>query len=642
MARQHLNYSLAGRTLLVLALCCTARFAQAATSTFVQYDFLQGDAPWNDANSWADGEIGPSPPTTGGGHIPNAPGDVAILQQRITTDPTITSGNLRIYLHEDTTIGSLINKNTNNLFGSVIVGETGAEQLIFDNGTDPAVWTETYGSADDEGNLSRMRLNVPVTLNSDLIVNQHHNPYRNTSTEIVNQLNGGADITLTKNGLGSLQMAWGFPLGPSEGFLGDVIINEGHIRLINGAGTSNTTLSKSSGVTVIDGAQFQLGNGLSTMSLGAGAELKLNGAGNASSAARYPEGALRFEQTGGFGIVCPFNNPVNLQTTSRIFVRQSDVTGVLTDEVLGAGGLNKDGAGVLKLTAAAAANGNTYSGGTTVSGGTLVVNNTVGSGVGTGDVAVNNTGTSGIGATSAIGGTGFIGTPLDASNVTLTGSQMYPGDLTGNDFSPPYLDTSPGRLTVYGDVTFDIASSLNIDLNGATAGTNYDQLAASGTLSLGDAKLNIALGGGFTPSGQSFTLIDNQGAGAINGMFAMLNGVATDEITLGGIPYQLKYNGGNGNDLVLAPVNATLTGDYNEDGVVDAADYVLWRSNPSSYGGDPQGYNDWVANFGATSGSGSAPLAAATAVPEPTTTLLAGFALCGLLVVARKGRLRFE
>ncbi len=628
MARHQFKFSLAGRIFLVLALCCTAHFAQAATSTFVQYDFLQGNAPWNDTNSWADGEIGPNPPTTGGGHIPNAPGDVAVLQQRITTDPTLASGNVRLYLHEDTTIGSLINKNTNNLYGSIIVGETGAEQLIFDNGTDPAVWTETYGSADDEGNASRMRLNLPVTLHSDLIVNQDHNPYRNTSTEIVNQLNGGADITLTKNGLGSLQMAWGYPLGPSEGFLGDVVINEGTIRLINGAGTTNTTLSKSSGVTVMDGAQFQLGNGISTISLGAGAELKLNGAGNASSVARYPEGALRFEQTGGFGIVCPFNNPVNLQTTSRIFVRQSDVTGVLTDEVLGAGGLNKDGAGVLKLTAAAAANGNTYTGGTTVSGGTLAVNNTMGSGVGTGDVVVNDSGT----GSGAIGGTGFIGTPSDASNVTLTGAEMYPGDLTGNDSAPPFLDTLPGRLTVYGDVTFDSASSLNIDLNGAAAGTSYDQLVASGIISLGDAKLNITLGGGFTPSGQSFTLVDNQGAGAINGTFSMLNGVATDEITLGGIPYQLKYTGGNGNDLVLAPIGLTLAGDYNEDGSVDAADYVLWRSDPDSNGGDPDGYNTWREHFGESApGSGSS--LRTRAVPEPSTCLLVLLALSGLMAM---------
>ena len=38
-----------------------------------------------------------------------------------------------------------------------------------------------------------------------------------------------------------------------------------------------------------------------------------------------------------------------------------------------------------------------------------------------------------------------------------------------------------------------------------------------------------------------------------------------------------------------------LTGDYNNNGVVDAADYVLWRKTDT---GGQQGYDDWRANFG--------------------------------------------
>ena len=54
---------------------------------------------------------------------------------------------------------------------------------------------------------------------------------------------------------------------------------------------------------------------------------------------------------------------------------------------------------------------------------------------------------------------------------------------------------------------------------------------------------------------------------------------------------------------VLAPV-VGLTGDYNGDGKVDAADYVVWRKNPASFGGQ-QGYDDWRANFGAMAGGGA-------------------------------------
>jgi hypothetical protein len=58
-----------------------------------------------------------------------------------------------------------------------------------------------------------------------------------------------------------------------------------------------------------------------------------------------------------------------------------------------------------------------------------------------------------------------------------------------------------------------------------------------------------------------------------------------------------------------------LGGDHNADGVVDAADYVAWRKDPGAFGGDPDGYNDWVANFG-ESGAGSG---GSAPVPEPAT-----------------------
>jgi hypothetical protein len=57
--------------------------------------------------------------------------------------------------------------------------------------------------------------------------------------------------------------------------------------------------------------------------------------------------------------------------------------------------------------------------------------------------------------------------------------------------------------------------------------------------------------------------------------------------------------------------------DFNEDGSVNAADYVVWRKlfgNPY----DELDYDNWVANFGQPAGGG----AAAPAVPEPATASL--------------------
>ena len=75
-------------------------------------------------------------------------------------------------------------------------------------------------------------------------------------------------------------------------------------------------------------------------------------------------------------------------------------------------------------------------------------------------------------------------------------------------------------------------------------------------------------------------------------------------------------------DLMLTLASEALPGDYNQDGKVDAADYVVWRKNPGAHGGDPGGYNTWRMNFGAMAGSGSGNQLSAGAVPEPAAWML--------------------
>lgn len=88
-------------------------------------------------------------------------------------------------------------------------------------------------------------------------------------------------------------------------------------------------------------------------------------------------------------------------------------------------------------------------------------------------------------------------------------------------------------------------------------------------------------------------------------------------------------------DFSLTLASAGLDGDHNQDGTVDAADYVLWRKNPSAFG-NADGYNAFVENFGESSalGGGSGNLLSANvagAVPEPASWMLA---LTGLIAAA--------
>jgi hypothetical protein len=95
-------------------------------------------------------------------------------------------------------------------------------------------------------------------------------------------------------------------------------------------------------------------------------------------------------------------------------------------------------------------------------------------------------------------------------------------------------------------------------------------------------------------------------------------------------PFDTTLNDVNGNSIPLTITNGTLTlwgtppGDYNQDGKVDAADYVLWRKTD----GSPAGYIAWRANFGAGTGAGTDLFSTAT-VPEPTTLMLLMFAAAG-------------
>ena len=105
-------------------------------------------------------------------------------------------------------------------------------------------------------------------------------------------------------------------------------------------------------------------------------------------------------------------------------------------------------------------------------------------------------------------------------------------------------------------------------------------------------------------------------------------------------PSILRFEALVGHFSTYSVVAVSLAGDYNLDGIVDAADYVVWRKTD----GTQEGYDTWRANFGAVSlaiGAGSGSLSNTT-VPEPAAawTLLL-WAAVGILI-ERKSRREFR
>ncbi len=109
---------------------------------------------------------------------------------------------------------------------------------------------------------------------------------------------------------------------------------------------------------------------------------------------------------------------------------------------------------------------------------------------------------------------------------------------------------SPASVGFDGDVFFSPTAGLDIELGGLLAGTEYDQLAIDGLVSL-DGLLSIQTLGGFSPGvGDQFTIIDNFGTDMVLGRFIGLN--EGTQFWSDGNSYQISNVGGNGNDVVLS------------------------------------------------------------------------------------------
>lgn len=559
--------------------------------------------------------------TSGSGTFPNGVGDTATFQQPVTS-PAPGSGTYTLGLNgQNITVGTLtVNNSLSNPFLTQIgTGDTDG-MLIFQNtGSANAELSELLAPGQPAN--ERLRINSPVSVVSNLDIYVDHNYNRNTVTEFASKINGAADRTITKYSPSNMEWSYNGELAANEGFQGNVHIVLGGLRV-----SGQSAVNKVSGMTVDTGGQYQIGNLLADGSLAPGAVLTLSGLGRVTPANNANEGALRFQLAAASGLDSVFNNKIVLASTDvKIRTNVLGTSGSLTNEISGPGRLliDSQNQSVLILSGA-----NTYQGGTalTLSSRTLI-NNTTGSGVGTGDVTVTGTVTS-------LGGTGFIGTPSDTSNVTVTDGIIAPGtvDLADDANGQPSL---PGTLTIHGNLAMSgAAPKLNMNLGDAQS----DLLVVNGNIDIGTTTLLNFFPANFVPATHhAFMLIDNQGTNPITGTFSNFatEGAST---MLGTQEYRLSYVGGDGNDVVLAPF---LAGDYNGNGVVDAADYVLWRNGgpllnevdaPGTV--NDQDYIEWRSRFGNTLAPGAS--ASVGAVPEPSTALLAMLAVAGMWAIVRR------
>jgi hypothetical protein len=227
-------------------------------------------------------------------------------------------------------------------------------------------------------------------------------------------------------------------------------------------------------------------------------------------------------------------------------------------------------AGTLNLAGSLSGAGNlTLSGTTNLSGGTFAGTGTltiasgatlISTGASTNNRSITNSGTVDLQSGALTTSTTF------TNQGTLKGSGTILGNVSSAGTVVPGNGSTPGILTVSGDFVQTSLGSLSVLVNGTTAGSGYGQLAVTGSVALaGTLSLTMT---NSSQVGDTYRVLDHNGAGLMTGSFQNLNEQAT--LVIGSRVLQGTYIGGDGNnDLVLTHTgNASIwvgstSGDWN-------------------------------------------------------------------------------
>ena len=138
--------------------------------------------------------------------------------------------------------------------------------------------------------------------------------------------------------------------------------------------------------------------------------------------------------------------------------------------------------------------------------------------------------------------------------------------------------TEAGNATISGNFSQTDTGVFGVELGGLVQANEFDVLNVTGTARLGGT-LEVELIDGFVPDiGNMFQILT---AGSVIDTFESV--VAFDAANLFDLDVTVLYSA---TDVVVQIDDLALFGDYNQNGIVDAADYALWRDTLGEMGMD--------------------------------------------------------
>jgi hypothetical protein len=158
-----------------------------------------------------------------------------------------------------------------------------------------------------------------------------------------------------------------------------------------------------------------------------------------------------------------------------------------------------------------------------------------------------------------------------------------------------------------GSISGDGSIHSNVTLRGNLAVSGAQSLKIFGRADIAGGSLKLLDGYTQAPNTISDPFVVLEALGGIQGRLSTaINSQLGDGLFLEQIDYDTDPT------KIFVQIKSVTNADYNNDGVVNAADYVVWRKSL----GTPSGYNLWRASFGQIAAAGSISTGN-TIVPEP-------------------------